>query len=438
LTPRVSNEELEAAGLNPMRDVVNEETYGGNLRYSFAPGCYLGIGGYESRYDRFFDPQWDPRNPTDKHPLIADDDEDNIVAQDNEIFSSFKSDGKFRRIYGFDFQWVYRDLALQGEYAELDKGGSVFKLGDDPKALVLNAYVQKENLNFLTVFRNYDLAFDNPYQRSFSNYQRFKGTVLEDFFRLEDPLYGFTFENAAQPQAERGFYINTRYRWADPFISTIEWDTWRRQGDMSKYSRFVGRLEYRVLFPLRFKLRHKWQNREQGNLKDASIFNNVETIWQLEYRLSRFDELEFRYGTSYTKWPPRGRLQGEPGATGVSPISGNNGEPGQLWSAQITHHTKNRRIKLDGAVLVYDGFWWFFEKNTFRVVDGSGGFRAWAEVTDRVSDDLTLRLRYVRDNQVRNTAVDIRQFNEEVGETIDADNVKEVTTYFRFQADYTF
>jgi DNA uptake protein ComE-like DNA-binding protein len=435
LTPRIEDQQLIAAGLRPMRDQVNEKLWGGNLRYNFAPGTWLGVGGYEARYDRFFDTQWDPSNPTDKHPLIADDDEDNIAAADSEIFASFK--GKNRRVLGADFQWVYRNLALQGEYAELDRDGSGWKIGDDPKAAVVNAYVQEENLNMLLIYRDYDVGFDNPYQRSFSNYQRFKGTVFEDEFRLQDPLYGLVYDNGAQPQAERGFYMNSRYRWAEPFITTIEWDTWRRQSDMSKYSRFVGRLEYRVLFPLRFRLRQKWQNREQENFEDPSIFHQSETIWEMEYRLSRFDELEFRYGTAYIHWPPRGRLSGEPEPNGLNPISGNNSQDSKLWSARITHHTRNQRTKIDGAVMLYEGFWWFFEKNTFRVVDGNG-FRTWFEITDRLSDGLTGRLRYVRDNQERLTNVDIRQFNEEVGEPIDADNVQDVVHYFRFQVDWTF
>jgi DNA uptake protein ComE-like DNA-binding protein len=438
LTPRVEDDELKAAGLRPMRDQVNEKLFGGNLRYNFQPGSWLGFGGYEARYDRFFDPKWDPTNPSDKHPLIADDDEDNIVAQDAEMFSSLKSDGKFRRVYGADFQWVYRNMVVQGEYAELDKGGKFYKIGDDPRAMVFNAYVQEENLNVLLVYRDYDVAFDNPYQRSFSNYKRFKGTVLEDEFRLQDPIYGLVYDNAAQPQAERGFYINTRYRFADPFIATVEWDTWRRQADKSKYSRFVGRLEYRVLFPLRFKLRQKWQNREHENLEDPTIFHQSETIWAMEYRLSRFDELEFRYGSAYIKWPPRGRLQGEPEPNGRNPISGNNSQDSKWWSAKLTHHLKNRRVKIDGEVILYEGFWWFFEKNTFRVIDGNNGFRTWVEVTDRVSDGLTARLRYVRDNQQRLTNVDIREFNEEVGDPIDADDVRNIIHYFRVQLDYTF
>jgi hypothetical protein len=158
---------------------------------------------------------------------------------------------------------------------------------------------------------------------------------------------------------------------------------------------------------------------------------------ELEYRLSRFDQLEFLYATSYTQWPPRGRLQGTPEPTGIAPVSGNNAEPGWAFGGFFTHHFENRRLKVDGGMFVYDGFLWFFEKNTFRVTDGNA-FRSWVEVTDRVSDDMTLRLRYVRENQLRNTAVDIRQFNAPVGDAIDADDVKDVTNYFRIQADYAF
>ncbi len=438
LTPRIQDDDFREAGLVPMRDQLREQTYGGNLRFNVSPGCWVGLGGYESRYNRFFDTKYDPTRPIDKHPLVADMDEDNFTAQDSELFSSYSSEnGKYRRVYGGDFQWVWRNWAVQGEYAELERNGEALKIADDPNALVLSSFLQYENLNLLTIWRDYDLGFDNPYQRSFSNYERYKGTILEDFFRLEDPIYGMTFMNQPQPQAERGFYVSTRYRFAEPFITTVEWDTWRREGDMSKYSRLVARLEYRILFPLRFRLRQKWQSREGDNLMDPSIFSNIETRAELEYRLSRFDQLEFLYQGSYTQWPPRGRLQGEPEANGQSPISGNNAEPGTALGAIYTHHLRNGRIQFDGGFFVYDGFLWFFEKNTFRVADEDAS-RMFFEITDRVSDDVTLRVRFVRENGLRNTAIDVRQFNEEVGEPIDADDVKERVHYFRAQLDVAF
>ena len=53
---------------------------------------------------------------------------------------------------------MYRNFALQGEYAELERTGSNWKIGDDPHAMVLNAYVQQENLNVLMVYRDYDVT----------------------------------------------------------------------------------------------------------------------------------------------------------------------------------------------------------------------------------------------------------------------------------------
>lgn len=437
MTPRIDNADLEAAGLLPMKDVLSEKTWGGNLRWDFGYGRHFGISGYESRYDRLFDPKWSPHDPTDKSPLVADDNEDTFVAQDAELFSSYKSPGKYRRVQGADFQWVYQNLALQGEYGELQEDGSILKIGDDPKALVLNSYVQYENLDFLALYRDYDLAYDNPYQRSFSNYERFKGTIMEDFFRLQDPVYGFVFQNSSQPQARQGFYFSTRYRITDPLTLIVESDLWRRQGDMSKYTRFVGRLQYRFTFPVRLELRQKWQNRELDNLDDGSIYNNVETRINASWRLSRFDELQLTYYSSYTQWPPRGRLQGEVEANGLSPITGNNASPAWAYGGWWTHHLGNERTQLDGAMFVYDGFFWFFEKNTFRTADGAA-FRSFVEVSDRVSDGLTLRLRWVRENKLRNTAVDLRKYNLEVGAPIDVVDTKRTLSYFRVQGDWTF
>ena len=62
-----------------------------------------------------------------------------------------------------------------------------------PDAIVLSAYAQFSNLSILALYRNYDLEFDNPYQRSFSNYQRYKTTIFEDTYWLDDPIYGYLY-----------------------------------------------------------------------------------------------------------------------------------------------------------------------------------------------------------------------------------------------------
>ena len=57
---------------------------------------------------------------------------------------------------------------------------------------------------------DYDLGFDNPYQKSFSEYQRYKSSIFEDEWWLEDPIYTYLYKFNPQPQAEKGTYIESR------------------------------------------------------------------------------------------------------------------------------------------------------------------------------------------------------------------------------------
>ena len=199
ITPSIDNETLTKYGLPPMKDALHEQTYGGNLRYVVRPGSHVGFSGYESRYNRRFDPQGG---------ITFIDRYDRVVNADDEIFSSYKSPGKFRRVYGLEMQSVFENFCVQAEYAEMDIDGSFLKVGDDPNALVASIWSQYNNLSFLALYRDYSLGFDNPYCRGFSNYERFKGTILEDQYYLTDPLYGYMFQGAVTPQAERGVFLS--------------------------------------------------------------------------------------------------------------------------------------------------------------------------------------------------------------------------------------
>ena len=85
---------------------------------------------------------------------------------DSPIWSDAKS---FFRVRGFDFSTVIANIAIQGEYGEMLKDNNLLYFGRNPSALVLSAYAQFENFNILALYRNYDLRYDNPYQRSYSN-----------------------------------------------------------------------------------------------------------------------------------------------------------------------------------------------------------------------------------------------------------------------------
>jgi DNA uptake protein ComE-like DNA-binding protein len=426
ITPSIENDDLVKYGLPPMKDALEEKTYGGNLRYVVRPGSHIGISGYESRYNRRFDPMGGEAF-IDRY--------DRVTEADNEIFHSYQSPGKFRRVYGLEMQSVFKNFCVQAEYAEMDINGKLLKVGDDPNAFVASVWTQYNNLNFLALYRDYSLGFDNPYCRGFSNYQRFKGTILEDQYYLTDPLYGFIYDNAVTPQAERGVYFSSRFRITTSIIPRFEYDRWTRVADGASYSRFVGNLEVRLLYPLRFKIRQQFQGRNQDDKLTPTSFDLRETRIEMEMRLSDYDLIEFMYLTGGTAWPPRPRLVGGIEPDGDHPAVGQAFQPAQALLLHAIHNFTDRFSMSLGA-LSYDGFLWFFEESDFVAIDKEDSYRFWIALEDRITDRLWIELKAAYDRGLPVTNTDIRQYNQAYGKTVDADPILRNDKHFRIQIDY--
>jgi len=426
LNPSVENDVLTRYGLPAMRDALYERTFGGNLRYVILPGTHVGLSGYQSTYNRRFDPQGGAA-------LIAR--MDKTAESDEEFFQGYKSPGTFRRIYGAELQTVYRNYCLQAEYAEMDLAGDLAKTGDDPHALVASLWSQYNNLNLLVLYRDYSLGFDNPYCRGFANYSRFKGTIFEDQYYLSNPIYGLIYDRSAVPQAERGVYVSSRFRVARDIIPRIEYDRWTRVSDGASYSRFVGTVEARLVYPLRLKLRQQFQGRNQDDAVIPNRFDLSETRVELEMRLSAYDLVEFMYLRGATDWPPRPRLVDNFEPDGDHPASGQASQPA---NALLVHalHNFNDALSLSAGAVAYDGFIWFFEENDFRALDGKNSLRFWISVQDRVSDRLWVEAKVAYDRNPPTTNLDIREYNQPYGDSIDADNLVTKDKYFRIQIDY--
>ncbi|MCK4696014.1 MAG: hypothetical protein KAT74_09635, partial [Candidatus Cloacimonetes bacterium] len=202
MTRRFTDDELESAeeyfnsfsdnynqvSIAPRKDALEEQIIGGHFEYSPFIGTHIGITGYEAVYNRDFVV---PETSELKYLLISVPLTDSIYAEkkwkitDNEISSLYSTrsdevgDRDYRRVFGFDWRTVLNNTSIQGEYAELEVDGNFGKLGDDPKAIIISAYTQFDNLYLLSMYRNYDLEFDNPYHRSFSESERFDDTVFE-------------------------------------------------------------------------------------------------------------------------------------------------------------------------------------------------------------------------------------------------------------------
>ncbi|MCP4634645.1 MAG: hypothetical protein GY855_17080 [candidate division Zixibacteria bacterium] len=430
MSPRVTNEELNANGFNSMIDVLHEQTYGGNLQYNIIPGSYVAASYYESLYDNKFVPKF----------TTISDRSDKQVAMDSEFLSGYDVDGKYRRVYGWNFQTIFNRLSIQGEYAELEKNGSYFKIGDDPKGAVMSAFLQFDRTHLLLLYRHYDVDFDNPYNRGFSNYEKYKGSIFEDEFYLKNPFHGFVYDNSVIPQSEDGLYLEWRYQMTRGFTSVVEFDTWKRLADNANYQRIVLKLYYRPIYPIVLRLRQKFQSRDPGNILNKTRFDNVTSRFHFSFRLSRYDDLSLLYFTGKTSWPPRPRLIDNPDYGDGQPILGNSASPNEAFGAYLEHNFSDY---FSGSLgfLVYDGFYWGFEDNEFFVTDGEAT-RYYIAINDRLTDRLSIRFKYTIDDTRPRTYIDARYYNDDRRDRDpiepDAYNVHKVYHFYRLQLDFSW
>ncbi|RMF58396.1 MAG: hypothetical protein D6748_08805 [Calditrichaeota bacterium] len=452
------DDQLRSGNNLSWRNSVKELLLGFRTVYDLFPTTQIGLTYYESAYNRPIRPE--------VSEIVAGDNLGQLTLPDNEIFNSYGgpiSDGKspfwkdaksFRRVYGLDFSSVYQNVWFQAEYAELDKGEG-FSLGGmkngNPWAFVGSVYVQYDNFYLMGLYRNYQLGFDNPYQRSFSNYRRFKRTIYEDYFYLQSPYYGQLFTNNPQPQPERGFYFNTRYQLNRKLVASLEYDNWRRNSDDVTQYRLRGTLEYRPIFPLRISLRQKYQAREKLNEVTTEFFENLEFRGMLRARLSRFNELGLLYMNSVTTFRPRPRLYYpiQPGiAYDNTNLAGNVAAPGEALGGFYTHNF-NEWLKVRGFLGFYKGFFWTFEDTQFFVVNSDqGAMRYWISLYSRISNHITMRLKYTRDRQYPRTFFHSRDTNNEPivpgnpsfrqGKYYQGNYIQDLQEFFYVELNYNF
>ena len=365
---------------------VNEMTWGGNFRVSPITGTHFGLTFYESLYDREHIPQvvnsitgGDDDYSGDDFYLnyITNSTDSEIAAMDKSVAESpIWDDAKsFVRFTGVNFTSVFSNISVQGEYGVMLKDNPKTQ---NPDAMVLSAFAQFSNFNLTALYRNYDLEYDNPYQRSYSNYQRFKTSIFEDTYWLEDPIYSFLYTANPQPQAEEGFFISSRYQFHRSMVGTLNWDSWNRKADNSKYYRTVASINWRPVFNFRIKLRQKWQARGAFDIQHPSPFYSRETRIQARLRMSRYNQFEILYSNGYTTFSPRPRLTDS--AIGGEMMVGDIGSPDETMGISFTHHA-DEQFSIKGGVLYINGFLWYFEDTDFRIFNSeSGAVHTWASV----------------------------------------------------------
>jgi hypothetical protein len=432
--------------LAPVKDALQENIFGGHAEYSPIIGTTFGFSQYIASYDRDFivpatldslkkvlwmvSSDWDKSKFTDAEIV-------NLYSTDTDSYSR-----NYRQVYGFDFRTVLPNFSLEGEYAELDKGRG-FLFGGNPKALVVSALNQYDNLQFITLYRDYDLDFDNPYARSFSEGSKLEDTILEKDYYLSNPTLVDMYYNCPQAQAEKGVYFETRYQFSRFFtLNNAYIDLWERKSDARRGTRFQGELEFRPIFALRFRLKQKYQVKRDDDAVERNRSTSSETTFSIRSLLSKRDYISFEYRYTQVYMPPYTNLTNDPDAI---PANGANsiGEAetlihGDYLAADYTHNF-NAKLSVSGSCMFWNGHGvshWDWEDMEIDFM-GSRGVKYWVTFEDRVANNLYLSLKF-RVKHYQAQEIDSRYYNEDLTDPLYARNVRNTEHAIRIQIDYKY
>ncbi|MBS4015415.1 MAG: hypothetical protein KGZ86_03160, partial [Candidatus Latescibacteria bacterium] len=349
-------------------DVLSEINYGGSARIDlsgigFVPeGSMFSFNALQCRYDKEFSPlvKW-----VDLPNDATFFDDPNIV---------HLAYGKERNLYSTDFRTVIDNVALEGEYAWQKDGG---------KAFLLQSRVQYEYLYVLGLIRHFDVNYDNPYNRGFCEQTRFDDTPFEKTYRLIDPTFS-ALQSFPVPKAEQGIYLETRYQISRQITFTRAYvDVWRNVAHNLTNFRFQGEVEYRPVFPLRFRLKQKLQHKHLPKDVQATVSQTSETSFRILASLTErnFLSCEMRRGV-----------------VGLTPSMAYNNKKtmwGDFLSVSYEHNFSNA-IGLETGIAVWkcDGLsQWIFEDVGIDFLDGQG-LKYYFVMTQRPAKFLLLRLKF--------------------------------------------
>jgi hypothetical protein len=197
-------------------------------------------------------------------------------------------------------------------------------------------------------------------------------------------------------------------------------------------------MRFQPIYNIVMNLRQKWQGRLTSDWLTPMSYDQVETRYEIDYRLSKFDEVGFLVARSWIKWPPRPRLSDNVEDDGGHPSLGNAGSPAYALGGTYTHNFSDW-LKLTGAFTYYDGFLWIFEDGEFTVTDGKA-LRYFVSISDRLSDRVSLRLRWTNDHAYPLTYVDARDYNTNPLGNPDPDAwyARRDQGSFKLQVDYSW
>jgi len=426
------------------KDALKEKLWGTHVQVTPLIGTKLGFTTYTALYDdaHFVVPDWD-----DLRTLLVRDSyyypkfkmmDAEIAGLYSTLTDTYVRD--YRRVIGFDGTTVIGNTSIQGEYAELTKYGKDIKIGDDPSALLVSAYTQWENLYFLTLYRDYDIGFDNPYSNAFSEHEKFNDTILEkNIYTLTNPTLSDLYQNSNQAQPEKGIYFETRYKFNNYFtVGRSYLDIWERKTDGRRSVRFQSELEFRPLYQLAMRLRYKNQVNRYDDFAERGVSKTNEYTVSMRTFLSNRDFLEFEYRYNTVLSPPYTSLTNPA-------VPGNNSHAaamtlmtGDYIGVNYTHNF-NKNLKLQGSFVYWFGHGishWDWEDMEIDFM-GEKGSKAWIALHTRISQNMYLSLKY-RNKTYETKELSVRMYNVPVEGENYYQRVEHKENTIRLSLDYRF
>ena len=436
----------------PRRDAFQENLIGGHFEYMPVVGTRIGFTGYNAVYDREF-----VVNPdTLKYQLTntSEDADEKFELADSEINAMYSTktdeyDRNFRRVLGFDWGTVIGNTSFQGEYARLitDKDANAFN--DNPSALVASAYSSFGNLYILSLYRDYDLGFDNPYSRGFSEHEKYDDSIFDkNAYVLTNPLMADIYLNSAQAQAEKGVYFETRYKFNRYFtLNRTYIDIWERKCDSRKSVRFQGELDFRPIYQISLRLKYKDQINRYDDGAERGVSQTDETTLKTSFYLSNYDKVELSYRYNRVWMPPYPYMANDadahqPGSyEHDTSVAGTNLIHGDYIAVDYTHNF-NENLKMQGSLMMWNGHGisqWDWEDMEIDFM-GESGIKSWIAIQSKISDNLYLMLKY-KVKRYNTLESEWRAWWNEPGEEGTANSfsmVEKTETAIRLQLDWKY
>lgn len=272
--------------LEVYKDKVKEQTYGFNIGFApiekAAPGTRLSLEAMRIEYDRAIAP--------DKKwiDIPLDSYDPNFYPEISTL-----SHDSTRQFVGASFLIPLFNTFVSGEVVRQHDQGNV------AYAYLFKGRIQYDYfyLNFL--YRHFDAAYDNPYNRGFSEYRRFEDTPFERPYALVDPEYASLYDDPA-PKPEEGVFLETRYQLTRNIILTRAYlDIFRNVSHNLLNQRAYFEVEYQPIWPVRLRFSQKFVRKYLPRPVQSTVSVTHESAIRSFFYLPNFDAIrvEARFGT---------------------------------------------------------------------------------------------------------------------------------------------